>query len=72
MAEDIDRQAGRQRALRTIGAEIAGRLAHLARDAERVGLEPARASAFREAADTLTKAFGTTPFVPKAPRPAQE
>jgi hypothetical protein len=62
---DIDRQAARQRALRAIGAQLAGRLAHLVADAARVGLEGPRANALEAARHILDDAFGSTPFEPR-------
>lgn len=64
-APDIDRIAARQRNLRKIGAEIAGRLQHLQAEAVRVGLEMPAVEAFTAATAALAGRFGATPFVPK-------
>lgn len=61
----MHRQAARQRALRGIGAEIAGRLRYLHTEAQRVGLEAPRAEAFDAARAVLGTAFGITPWAPK-------
>lgn len=63
--ENIDRTAARQRNLRKIGAEIAGRLEYLEAEARRVGLEPAAVDAFSEAAKAMAGRFPPVPFTPK-------
>lgn len=62
----LHRRAAAQRHLREEGARLAGVLAHRARRAVEIGLEPQSVAAFQVGSDSLADRFGLTPHVPAA------